>query len=245
MLPLKDNVPTRSFPAVTVGLVVANLAVWGWELEAGWKHAVIRDAFYPCALRGPCLGPAVHHHLPWYEGVFTSMFMHGSWGHVLGNMLFLWIFGNNIEDALGRFRFLVWYLAAGVAAAALQTLVTLSLGGAAAASVPNVGASGAIASVLGAYFVLLPTASVLTLFLFFPVELPAVAFLGMWFLFQWWLGDLSLLQPTRAGGVAFFAHVGGFLFGAATVRRLCRHRPLGPPYRSLSMLLTPQYRPWN
>jgi membrane associated rhomboid family serine protease len=240
LLPLKDNVPTRGFPLATAGLISANAAVWIWELQHHWQREVLRDGFYPCSVRGPCLGPAAQYHLPWYEGVFTSMFMHAGWAHILGNMLFLWIFGDNVEDALGRARFLLWYIAAGVAAAALQTAVTIAFAGPAAASVPNVGASGAIAGVLGAYFVVLPTASVVTLFLFFPIELPAVAFLGIWFFYQWLLGDLSLLRPGPRGGVAFFAHVGGFLFGAATVRLVCKRRPLGPAYDSLPLLLTPR-----
>jgi membrane associated rhomboid family serine protease len=243
VLPLTDNVPTRRFPVVTVGLIAANFAVWFWELQAHWQRAVIDDGYYPCSLRGPCVGVAAHHHLPWYEGVFTSMFMHGGWAHILGNMLFLWIFGNNVEDALGRVRFFFWYIAAGIAATALQTLVTLSFAGPAAASVPNVGASGAIAGVLGAYFVLLPTASVLTIVFFLPIEVPAVAFLGFWFLYQWLLGNLSLLEPSQGGGVAFFAHVGGFVFGAATVRLALKRRPLRPVYDSLGTMLTPQRRP--
>jgi membrane associated rhomboid family serine protease len=157
------------------------------------------------------------------------MFMHAGWWHLLGNMLFLWIFGNNVEDALGRVRFLVWYVCAGLAATALQTAVTLGFGGPGEASVPNVGASGAIGGVLGAYFVLYPTASVLTFFLFFPIEVPAVLFLGFWFLEQWWFGNLSLLEPGARGGVAFFAHIGGFLFGATTVRFLAARRRRPPP----------------
>ena len=163
MLPLKDNVPTRSFPVVTVGLIAANTAVWLWELGGTpWEQDVTRYGYYPCSLQAPCVGPALHHHLPWYEGAFSGMFMHAGWEHLLGNMLFLWIFGNNVEDALGRLRFLVWYLGAGIAAFALQTFVTLHYASTAGASVPNVGASGAIAGVLGAYFVILPRARVLT-----------------------------------------------------------------------------------
>ena len=244
MLPLKDNVPTRTFPIVTVGLICANAAVWAWELHEHWQRAVIRDAFYPCSVSGPCVGVAAQHHLPWYEGMFTAMFMHGGWAHILGNMLFLWIFGNNVEDALGHVRFFFWYLAAGFAAALSQTWVTLHWAGPHAASVPNVGASGAIAGVLGAYFVLLPTASVLTLFMFLPIEVPAVLFLGFWFFYQWLLGDLSLLEPTQGGGVAFFAHVGGFVFGVVTIRAVTKRRPLAPVYDSVGALLTPQRRPW-
>jgi membrane associated rhomboid family serine protease len=220
MLPLRDSVPGRTTPFVTVGLIVANFLVWFWELSRpGVNVHVFRDGFYPCALHGPCRLPPGFHALPWYEGVFTGMFMHASWEHILGNMLFFWIFGNNVEDALGHLRFLVWYLAAGVAAMAVQTAVTLEFAGVRAASIPNIGASGAIAGVLGAYFVLLPRARVLTLIFFgfiFIREIPAFWFLGIWIALQAWTGGLSLLHPQAGGGVAFFAHIGGFAFGIVT-----------------------------
>src|SRR5437868_11379565 len=158
------------------------------------------------------------------------MFMHASWAHILGNMLFLWIFGNSVEDALGRVRFLLFYLAAGIAATAGQTFVTLHWSGAQAASVPNLGASGAIAGVLGAYILLLPRASVLTLIGFFFVPLPAFFFLGVWFLLQLWEGGFSLTHPQSGGGVAFFAHVFGFGFGFLTVRALAVRPPLRPAW---------------
>src|SRR3954453_8195592 len=185
MLPLRDNVPTRRAPVVTVGLIGANFAVWLWELHQR-EATVDRYAYYPCSVLGPCLGPAAAHHLPAWEGAFSSMFMHASWLSILGNMLFLWIFGNTAEDALGRVRSLFWYLAAGLAATATQTWVTLHYAGVTAASVPNLGASGAIAGVLGAYLLLLPTAMVLTLVGFFVIPLPAFFFLGGWFVLQLW-----------------------------------------------------------
>ena len=231
MLPLRDNVPTRTTPFVTVGLIVANFLVWFWELSRpGVDVHVFRDGFYPCALQGPCHLPPGFHALPWYEGVFTGMFMHASWEHILGNMLFFWIFGNNVEDALGHVRFLVWYLAAGVAAMAVQTVVTLEFAGVRAASIPNIGASGAIAGLLGAYFVLLPRARVLTLIFFGIIlirEIPAFWFLGIWIGLQAWTGGLSLVHPEAGGGVAFFAHIGGFAFGLATglLLLLARGRP--------------------
>ena len=237
MLPLKDNVPTRTTPYVTIGLIVANFVVWFWELGGrGVDYHVFEDGFYPCTLHSPCHVPApiVIHPLPWYEGVFSGMFMHASWQHILGNMLFLWIFGNNVEDALGRVRFLVWYLLGGVAATALQTFVTLQFGGAADASIPNIGASGAIAAVLGAYFLLLPNARVLTAiflgFFFFLWEIPAIVFLGIWFLLQAVEGGLGLLAPQSTGGVAVFAHIGGFAFGALTVRLVTKRLPLRPSW---------------
>lgn len=228
MLPLRDNAPTRTTPYVTVWLIAANALVWFWELSSpGVDVHVFRDGFYPCALHGPCavgLQP-----LPWWESLFTGMFMHASWEHILGNMLFLWIFGNNVEDVMGRLRFAAFYLTSGVAAALTQAAVTLHWSGVSAASIPTVGASGAIAGVLGAYLVLLPGARVLTLlFGFLPWRLSAGFFLGFWFVFQLWEGDFSLTHPGAGGGVAFAAHVGGFLYGALTVRVFQVRQPLRP-----------------
>jgi membrane associated rhomboid family serine protease len=236
LLPLKDNVPTRTFPIVTVGLIAVNIIVWIWEFTGTpVDEDVFHYGYYPCTLGHNCVGVVTHiHHLPWYEGVFTSMFMHGSWLHIGGNMLFLWIFGNNVEDAFGRIRFLVWYLAAGIVAAGVQTFVTLAFTDPSGGSIPNIGASGAIAGVLGAYFILLPTASVLTLFIIvffvFLREIPAVLFLGLWFVFQLWEGGFSILQPQAGGGVAFFAHIGGFAFGLATALLMRKRRPLAPKW---------------
>ena len=219
MLPLKDNVPTRSFPLVTVSLIAANTIVWLWERAHGVDSAVLHDGYYPCSVEGPCVAPAtLVHHLPWYESAFSSMFLH------------VWIFGNNVEDALGPVRFFLWYIAAGLVAILVQSVVTLAFSTAAGASVPNVGASGAIAGVLGAYIVLLPNAKVLTFIFFLIREIPAVWFLGIWFLFQFAEGGFALLHPEQSGGVAFFAHVGGFLFGALTVRVVARRRPLQPTW---------------
>ena len=234
MLPLKDNVPTSSTPFVTIGLIVTNFIVWFWELGGrGVDYHVLKDGYYPCALHGPCHVPAPIpiHPLPWYEGAFSSMFMHASWEHILGNMLFLWIFGNNIEDALGRVRFLAWYLAAGLVATATQTVVTLVAGNVQDASIPSIGASGAIAGVLGAYFVLLPRARVLTVIFFLIREIPAMWFLAVWIGLQLWSGGLTLLAPQSGGGTAFFAHIGGFLFGIATILLVAKRRPVVPTSR--------------
>jgi membrane associated rhomboid family serine protease len=233
LLPLKDNVPTRTRPVVTIGLIVANSLVWLWEVREGVNKEVITWGYYPCEVQGPCEGVARHHH-ELVETLFSSMFTHASWIHIGGNMLFLWIFGNNVEDALGRVRFLLWYLVGGLAATALQTFVTLQFGNAADASIPNIGASGAIAAVLGAYFLLLPRARVLTAvflgFFFFLWEIPAIVFLGIWFLLQAVEGGLGLLAPQSTGGVAVFAHIGGFAFGAATIRLVARRLPLRPSW---------------
>jgi membrane associated rhomboid family serine protease len=239
VIPLRDNVPTRAFPVVTIGIIVVNALVWFWELGGrGVDYHVVKDGYYPCSLQGPCeavqIGSnAFNHHLPWWEGTFTSMFMHGSWEHILGNMLFLWIFGNNVEDALGKVRFLLWYLAAGIAATALQTFVTLTFGTVRDASIPNIGASGAIAGVLGAYFLLLPRARVLTVIFFgliFLREIPAIWFLGIWIALQVWQGGIGLTHPDQTGGVAVFAHIGGFAFGVLTVFLVAKRRPLQPTY---------------
>jgi len=233
-VPLRDDPPTRRFPVVTIGLIVANAIVWFWKLGGrGVDYHVLRDGYYPCTVEGPCHVPAPPHPLPAWEGTFSAMFMHASWEHIVGNMLFLWIFGNNIEDALGRARFLVWYLAAGVVAMAAQTAATLLAGTPGDASIPNVGASGAIAGVLGAYLVLYPRARVLT-FIFVGIPLirniRAFWFLGVWIALQIWTGGLSLLHPQNGNGVAFFAHIGGFAFGLATVLLVRRRPPLRPAH---------------
>ncbi|HET7856125.1 MAG TPA: rhomboid family intramembrane serine protease [Gaiellaceae bacterium] len=229
MFPIKDNVPTRSFPLMTVLLIAANVAVFVLYELPDFDHAVSRLAYHPCEVTREC--PIVGE--DWPLTAFTSMFMHADWLHLGGNMLFLWIFGNNVEDALGKVRFLVFYLLGGVAATTAQTVVTLYVGSEAAAEVPNLGASGAISAVLGAYLVLLPNASVVTVFFFFIFffrELPAWLFLGAWFLLQLWAGGFSLVEPEAGGGIAFFAHLGGFLFGALAVRFFVKQRPLQPAY---------------
>ena len=227
MFPLKDNVPTRSFPIVTVALIAINVAVWIFYELPNLNRAVNELAYHPCEVENSC--PVVGE--DWPITAVTSMFMHGDWLHIIGNMLFLWIFGNNVEDAMGKVRYLVFYLLSGYAATALQSFVTLSMGSGAETAIPNLGASGAVSGVLGAYLFLLPTASVLTLVFFFFIEVPAFLFLGFWFLFQLWEGSFSLVQPQAGGGVAFFAHIGGFVFGAATVYLFTgRRRPLRPAY---------------
>jgi membrane associated rhomboid family serine protease len=161
------------------------------------------------------------------------MFMHGGWEHIIFNMLFLWIFGNNVEDALGKVRFLLWYVVGGLAATATQTFVTLQFADTQDASIPNIGASGAIAAVLGGYLLLLPKARVLSVIIIgfiFLREIPAIWFLGIWFVFQLWQGGWAVAHPEAGGGVAFFAHIGGFVFGMLTVLLVARQRPLRPAY---------------
>jgi membrane associated rhomboid family serine protease len=214
LLPIRDSVPGRTFPVVTVALIGANAAVFIVYQLPHLERSVVDYGFFPCRVDGTCPGLGSS----WLVTAFTSMFMHVGWAHLLGNMLFLWIFGNNVEDAMGRIRYLGFYVLAGLVATATQTVVTFLVSNADAERIPSVGASGAIAGVLGAYFVLLPRARVLVWFLFFLFEVPAVAFLGLWFLFQFWSGSFSILQPEQGGGVAFFAHIGGFAFGMLAVR---------------------------
>ena len=152
------------------------------------------------------------------------MFMHAGWDHILGNMLFLVIFGKNVEDAFGRLGYLAFYLAGGFAATMMQTTMTLLFGMASDARIPNLGASGAIAAVLGAYIVLYPDSRILTLLGRFPIRIPAWIFLGGWFLYQFFEGNYGLVHPDSTGGsgVAFFAHIGGFVFGVLVAVVLTR-----------------------
>ncbi len=216
MLPLSDGIPARRFPVVNVTIIVANLAVWLLYELPNLDSAIRHASFYPCTIDGSCHGPE-----PWEISWLTSIFLHGSWDHILGNMLFLGVFGKNVEDALGHLRYLVFYLAGGFAATLVQTAMTLLAGTAADAQVPNLGASGAIAAVLGAYFVLFPGTQVLGLIGIFPVRISAMFFLGFWFLYQLWEANLGLVSASaNGGGVAFFAHVGGFVFGLVVARLL-------------------------
>ena len=220
MIPLSDGIPARRFPWVNVSLIVANFAVWIFYELPHLNSSVAHSSFYACTVNGSC-----HHALPWALSWFTSMFMHGSWSHILGNMLFLAIFGKNVEDAFGHARYLAFYIAGGFFANALQTLMTLAFGSAAASHVPTLGASGAIAAVLGAYFVLYPNSRVLTLVLVFPVKIPAYIYLGLWFLYQLVEANFGLFSAhANGGGVAFFAHVGGFLFGVFVARLFLREQ---------------------
>jgi hypothetical protein len=224
VLPLYDNIPTRTFPLVTVTLIAVNAAVWLLYQVPNLEESVFRVGYIPCEAEGTCANVGYS----WPVNVLTSMFAHGDWLHIIGNMLFLWIFGNNVEDALGRIRFLGFYLAAGVAATALQTAATLGFGSPEDATIPNIGASGAIAGVLGAYLLLFPLARVVTLVFLFLVEIPAMFFLVTWFVFQLWLGSFSLVEPQAGGGIAFFAHVGGFVFGVLTIRLFMLRRAPRP-----------------
>src|SRR6266536_2875678 len=204
MIPLRDIIPSRTTPYVTISLISLNVLVFLYELSLG--RAV--DAF--TLYWG--LVPAA---FSWVT-VFTSMFLHGGLLHVAGNMLYLWIFGDNVEDRLGHGRFIVFYLLCGMAAAFGQMAMTPE------STLPTIGASGAIAGVMGAYFILYPQSRVLTLIpliIFWDiVELPAIFLLGFWFLMQLFsAGAIAVTSNSNAGGVAFMAHVAGFIFGLVGV----------------------------
>jgi membrane associated rhomboid family serine protease len=230
LIPLKDNVPTSTFPVVTAALIAANVLFYFLYQHGGLttvpEGPVNELAYHPCEVNDSC--PVVGQ--DWYITALSSMFMHGSIEHLLGNMLFLWIFGNNVEDALGPVRYVAFYFLGGFAATATQTFVTLMFASDVESTIPSIGASGAISAVLGGYIVLLPNAKVLTVIFFILRELPAVLFLGIWFAFQLLEGSSSILQPQAGGGVAFFAHIGGFVFGLATVKLFQKRRPLAPVY---------------
>jgi hypothetical protein len=216
MLPLSDGIPARRFPFVNAALIAANFAVWIFYELPHLGSSVFHASFYPCTVNGTCHGPE-----PWGVSWFTAMFLHGSWSHILGNMLFLAIFGKNVEDSLGHLLYLGLYVAGGFVAAMTQALITLIAGSTADAAVPMLGASGAIAAVLGAYFVLYPDSRVLTLVLIIPVRIYAWVFLGLWFLYQLIEANFGFFAARASGGgTAFFAHVGGFVFGFLAARVL-------------------------
>ena len=205
MIPLRDVIPSRTWPGVTVALVALNALVYAGEMGLSARE-------FETFMRAFGLVPAS---FTW-GNVLSSMFVHGGLLHVVGNMLYLWIFGDNVEDRMGHGRFLAFYLLCGVAAALAQTLVSAD------SMVPMVGASGAVAGVMGAYFVLYPKSRVLTLFPFplMLIEIPAVYLLGLWFVMQFVNGLGSLAPPAAgqlAGGVAFWAHIAGFGAGALLI----------------------------
>jgi membrane associated rhomboid family serine protease len=227
VIPLRDDIPAGRPPFVTWGLIAANVLAFAWQVSLGIERSVLTGGAIPFELL--TLQDVWPRDLvPPPFTVFTSMFLHGGLAHLGGNMLFLWIFGNNVEDALGRLRFLLFYLAGGIAAAATQTLAVSvqasQLAGADASalmSTPMVGASGAIAAVLGAYLLLFPRARIQTfvvlIVIFQLVYLPAWIFIGIWF-----LGQLLAVAMGASTGVAFFAHIGGFLAGLGLLKLLGR-----------------------
>jgi membrane associated rhomboid family serine protease len=224
MLPLSDGLKARRFPIVNISLIVANFAVWILYELPHLNSSIYHASFYPCAVNNTCDAPE-----PWGVSWMTSMFLHGSWDHILGNMLFLAVFGKNVEDAFGHVRYLLFYFAGGLVATMTQTVMTLAFAKHSASVVPNLGASGAIAAVLGAYLVIYPRSRVFGLAAIIPVTVPAYVFLGFWFLYQVYEANAGLFSSTaNGGGVAFFAHVGGFVFGFLVARMLMSAGRLEP-----------------
>jgi membrane associated rhomboid family serine protease len=227
VLPLRDNVPTHRRPWVTWGLIVANVLVFVLYQVPDLEGSVAELAYHPCEVNDSC--PVTGQ--DWAPTAFTAMFMHADWLHLGGNMLFLWIFGNNVEDVMGHARYLAFYILAGLAATAAQTAFTLSTASVAGAEIPNLGASGAISGVLGAYFVILPHARVLTLFLFVILrEIPAWIVLGIYIALQLYDANFQWQHPPEEGGVAVFAHLGGLVFGLVAVFLFRKRKPLRPAY---------------
>jgi len=215
MIPLKDINPSRSFPVINLTIILACSVVWLHEVNL--EEYEFNDFIYSFGLV-----PAEVFSKPYQ--LFTHMFLHGSWLHIIGNMWFLWVFGDNVEDRLGKFKYLLFYVLSGLGAAVIQSLVSFLTG---AVHVPMVGASGAISGVLGAYLYLFPHARILALvpiffFLTF-MELPAVFFIGMWAFIQI-INGLITLPFASMGGVAWFAHIGGFFVGYKLVRVFYRRR---------------------
>jgi membrane associated rhomboid family serine protease len=252
VIPIRDANPTRRVPWITLALIATNIVVFLlWQPTFG--SDVQQQTFFLCHAEipwevahqqsladggaearaaidsdfGPASGPAIQEFLArrcpdksWWQSVFVAMFLHAGWLHIAGNMLFLYIFGDNVEDRLGRIVFLLFYVLGGLAASGLQLAFSAS------STLPNLGASGAIGAVLGAYLVLFPRARVKTVVIFFfitVIELPAVAVLGIWFVMQLFSGVGGLSTDVN-GGVAYWAHVGGFGFGALVAWLLYRNR---------------------
>lgn len=211
MIPLKDNIPTRILPIITVSIIFVNIIIFLWQrfVLQGQESSMLYG-YYGLVPREFVTSVFSRHDLLPYNvmTVFTSMFLHGGFFHIIGNMMYLWIFGNNIEDRLGHGRFLIFYFVAGIFAAAFQLLYDPS------SEVPMIGASGAISGVLGAYLVIYPHARIKTLLIIFVfikiVELPAIVLLTIWFFMQFLYANVD--------GVAWYAHIGGFVFGLAGAR---------------------------
>jgi membrane associated rhomboid family serine protease len=212
MFPLRDTIRPRTYPVVNMVIIVLNILVFLYEFSLGRK---MEEFIYQFGLTPVRFFSGLEHNfLTAIIPIFTSMFMHGGWLHLIGNMWFLYIFGDNVEDRVGKVGYVIFYLLCGVGSAMTQTFLQPD------STIPMVGASGAIAGVLGAYFLLYPHARVLTLvpiFIFLQImEIPAVIFLFFWFLWQFIQGGLAATNPAQ-GGVAWWAHIGGFIVGAILI----------------------------
>jgi membrane associated rhomboid family serine protease len=222
MLPLRDNIPSSRFPTVTVALIIANVLAFLFEVKLGGRveEFLLDYGIVPVRYTDPGVA---RHFTPLDQAIpfFSSMFLHGGWLHLIGNMWTLWIFGDNVEDQLGHGKFMALYLIGGLTAGLLHTLTN------AGSTLPTIGASGAVAGIMGAYFRFFPHAKVETIIppFFFIFELPALIFLGWWFVLQFLNGTMTLLGGRNDfGGVAWWAHIGGFLFGLYIAGRFTRRR---------------------
>ncbi len=246
MFPIQDSVPSRSVPVVTRALILINVVVFFFELSLS-RESIIQ-LFYlfgvvPARFTDPEWAASIGFPIGSYWSLLTHQFLHGGWLHIVANMWTLWIFGDNVEDRMGPLRFIIFYLVCGVLAALTQVLVTPN------ATIPSVGASGAIAGVLGAYLLFFPTARLIVLIpiLFFPFffELPAVIFLVLWFFIQLFSGTAMLASPQQVGGIAFWAHIGGFIAGMLLCRFFVRRpvrRRLQPDEYGLEWAWEPRER---
>jgi membrane associated rhomboid family serine protease len=228
MIPLKDMSPRRSVPVMTLLIIAANVAVFLYQVSLP-EHAadafIMRYGLVPAKISAALAGS---HRVTLADGLiplFTCMFLHGGWLHIIGNMWFLWVFGGNVEDRLGPVTYLVFYLVAGLGSGVAQTLFSWG------SRIPSVGASGAISGILGAYIVFFPYARILTLIplfiFFFTARIPALVFIGLWFLVQFLsgIGSLGAAGTAATGGVAWWAHIGGFLLGVFMARGARGRRP--------------------
>ena len=217
MFPIGDDNSRRSrFPFVTYGLIILNFLVFYLEMQGGMEF-IFRWAFIPSRFVSDPIGD--------FSTLFTSMFMHAGWAHILGNMLYLWIFGDNVEDKFGHFKFFIFYIICGLAATAAQFAFT------AGSEIPLLGASGAIAGVLGAYLLMFPRGQVYVLFLFRIVVMPAALVLGLWIVLQLFSTVGAIARMADTGGVAYMAHVGGFVTGFV-LTRFFRPKRTPPRYSS-------------
>jgi len=226
MIPLQDLNPRRKPPIITWILILINILVFLYELSLSQEERALffqTWGFVPARFFDNYFAVLTGYHpLSSYLSLFTHLFIHGGWLHLIGNMWTLWIFGDNVEDRLGPIRFLIFYLATGILATLFHSLIYHD------STIPLVGASGAISAVMGAYFMMYPFARILVLIpiLFIPffIEVPAFLYLGLWFLIQFYSGLFSLALPGSIGGIAWFAHLGGFLSGALTYKFFCKKR---------------------
>jgi len=235
MIPLRDTVQARSHPIVTVSLIVINCIAYLLQLALGnslnefiINYGFIPSRFFHFMEKGKIFSGI----LP----LFSCIFLHGGWFHLIGNMWYLWIFGDNVEDRVGHFKFVIFYILCGILAGLAHAFTNASSG------IPTIGASGAIAGVMGAYIILYPRAriwSLIPIFFFVRfIEIPAIIFLGLWILLQFFMGISSAHLGPSQGGVAWWAHIGGFISGAVLIFIFKKRE------QYLSKLYADQYRPW-